>query len=341
MLLPQGIEKHKNLSTSFTRFDHLLQDLFENRFSGYLKLNFWGFEGVLVFDTGRMIEGYTSEQDVYLTGEPAVLKVLEKGVEPEGTLEVYDLASEIALALGYALQATLYKDENDLGNYALTHVFEMLENEGLTGYVDLQFSGKRGNGTVYFLEGTSVEAVIMSGTGRIASGEQVFNKFLEIGELIQPRVKAYQVLNPTSINEDESFVIPWIHKPFVHFWGEILQLLRGIMDDYFKKNKFYPLLEKVCNDNTDHYPFLDPRKGIVRLSPEGFDITRIIHYPTFVQGMIIVLNKAFLQVPPRPFKKLDVALVAAEVGKMAEKVDLNRPGFDPHKTVMQIFRGFA
>ena len=172
MLLPQGIEKHRNLSTSFTRFDHLLRELAENRFSGYMKLNSWEYEGVLVIDTGRMLEAYSSERDIYLTGEQAVLRLLTKSREPDGNIEVYALGSEIALTLGYVLQASIYQDENALSNYSLAQVFDLLERESVTGYVDIQFSGKRGFGTVFFLEGTSVEAVVMSGTGRIASGEQ-------------------------------------------------------------------------------------------------------------------------------------------------------------------------
>lgn len=107
MLLPIGIEKHKNLSTSFTRFDHLLQDLGDNRFSGYIKLNFWGYEGVLVLDTGRMVEAYSTEQGVDLTGEEAVLRILRKAADPEGSIEVHELSNEVAISLGYAFQSRL------------------------------------------------------------------------------------------------------------------------------------------------------------------------------------------------------------------------------------------
>lgn len=342
MLLPQGIEKHKNLSTSFTRFDQLLHDLAENRFSGYLKLNFWGFEGVLVYDTGRMIEAYSTEQEVFLTGEAAVLRVTELGAEKDGSIEVFDLASEVALGLGYALQAELYRDEEDLANYSLAQVFDMLERDGLTGYVDLQFSGKRGNGTVYYLDGSPVEAVIMSTTGKLVCGEQVFHKFLEIGAHIQPQVKVFRTADPRSIQEDDSFIIPWLHPEHLAFWTDFFAYMNRLMAENFKKPQLMPLYESACRELTDPYPFLDPDRGAIEVDGSGrLHIRRLLAYPTLVQGWTMALKQVFHQVPLRRFKKLHVDRIIAEVEALAETHQLEHRPFDLSKMVQQIFRGIG
>lgn len=339
MLLPQGLEKHKNLSTSFTRFDQLLQDLSENRFSGYVKLNFWEYEGVLVLDTGRMIEAFSSEKNVHLSGEMAILRLFARAADPEGSIEVYDLSSEIALALAYAFQSTVYQDESAFSNYSLAQVFDFLEKESMTGYVDLKFSGNKGKGTVYYLEGTPVEAVVESNSGKIASGEPVFHKFLEIGELVQPAVMVYRVIAPRSIIEEEAFLIPWQHHGYLAFWKAFLDYMQMLMADRLKNAKFYAYLERVCLEVSDHYPFLSPERGEVIITEQTFAVRRILHHPTFLQAMSIVLNKVLSLVPLRRFKKLDWETVLKEIQELAEKYDLQPGQLDAQKLGQQVFRG--
>lgn len=339
MLLPQGTEKHKNLSTSFTRFDQLLHDLSENRFSGYIRLNFWSYEGVLVLDTGHIAEAYSTDKEVYLTGEQAVLRILLKASEADGDIEVHELSSELSLALAYALQASEYKDQNELSNYSLAQIFDLLERELITGYVDIQFSGKRGFGTVYYLEGTPVEAVVMSNTGKIVSGENVFHKFLEIGELIQPFVKIHRVVNPNSIREEEAFLIPWQHEKYIFFWRELLHYMHQLMSGPFKRENFYLNFKKACQEISDHYPFLNPEKGEVILSKETFAVTRILHHATFVQGMAVVLNRMLKRLPTRKIRKLNLEQVIADIKKLGDKNDVNTSLIEHQRLVAQMFRG--
>jgi hypothetical protein len=348
VLLPKGIEKHKNLSTSFTRFDQLLQDLAENRFSGYIKLNFWGYEGVLVLDTGHIIEAYSSEENVYLIGEQAVLRILKRSGGPDGSIEVHELSSEIALALGYAFQSSQY-DEGALSNYSLSQVFDFLEREAITGYVDLQFSNKKGNGTVYYLEGTPVEAVIMSNSGKIVSGEQVFYKFSEIGELVQPLVNVSRIKDPQTIVEEKSFVIPWQHQKYLNFWKEFLQYLSNLVNgsltskiivEQLKKDRFYSNFRKCCRQVSDHYPFLHPEHGDVEVAPDRFKVKKILNHPPFLQGMTMVINRVLKRGSSRRFRKLDIEAVLNDVVNIARRNDVLPTQLDPKKLIFQIFKGF-
>ena len=339
MLLPSGIEKHKNLSTSFTKFDQLLQDLGENRFSGYLKLNFWGYEGVLVLDTGRMVEAYSSEKDIYLTGEQAVLRIINKGAEGEGSIEVHELSSEIAIALGYAFQSSRYKEENTLANYSLGQIFDLLEKESVTGYIDFQFNRKKGSGTVYYLEGTPVEAVIMSNSGKLVCGEAVFQKFYEIGEFFQPDVTIHRVAEPQSIVEDKAFIIPWQHQKYIEFWQNVFEYMNKLTAEQLKRNKFYQDIRKVCSEVSDHYPILDLENGDIEITETKFLVKKIVHHRTFRQGIAMVLHKLLQQIPPRRFRKLNIKDIIADMKKIAEKHLIDKEQVDVEKFVVQIFRG--
>ncbi|RMF60313.1 MAG: hypothetical protein D6748_04385 [Calditrichaeota bacterium] len=339
MLLPKGIEKHKNLNTSFTKFEQLLQDLAENRFSGYMILTFWGYEGILVLDTGHIIEASSTTDEVKLNGERAVLQILAKAEDPDGVIEVYELPSEVALALGYAMQASLEKSQFEMSNYTLGQVFDMLENQSMTGFVDLEFSANKGFGTVFYLEGTPVEAVIMSNSGKIISGEQVYMKFLEIGEMIQPRVTVYSVNDPKPLVEEQTFLIPWQHDKFLAFWNELLQYLHTLISDQSKKQKFLENFRKICSSISDHYPFLHPETGRVKWDYETFRVERILPLRIFLQGMSLALNRLVHQVPSRRLRKLSLSQITQEVGDIAQKYDISNNQLEPQKFVYQIFRG--
>ena len=342
MLLPIGIEKHKNLSTSFTRFDHLLQDLGDNRFSGYIKLNFWGYEGVLVLDTGRMVEAYSTEQGVELSGEEAVLRILRKAADPEGSIEVHELSNEVAISLGYAFQSRPYKkDDSTLASFSLGQVFEFLERQSLSGYLDLHFGAQKGSGTVYYLEGTPVEAVVMSSSGKVVCGEPVFSKFVEIGERVKPEVAIHRVIEPRPIMEDEAFLIPWQHQKYIQFWHALFQYVGRLMSEQLKKNKFYENVLKVCSEVSDHYPFLDPENGDVRISAGTFQVKRVLHHRSFRQGIAMLLHKVLQLAPPRRLRKLDLKQIIADVKKIADDLGINDKQIDSQTLIIQVFRGLT
>ncbi len=341
MLLPQGIEKHKNLNTSYTKFDQLLYDLSENRFSGFVKLGLWEYEGALVFDTGRLIEAYSVEPELYLTGEQAVLKVYERAHQGEGTLEVSALSNEVSLALAYAIEAKPYPHNDVFSNYALTHVLEKLQEISLCGYVDLQLGGKRGFGTVYYLEGIPVETVIMSSRGTKVSGAQVFQKLRELGAVIQPEVRVFHVLQPNLINEDSAFLIPWLHQKRISFWNDLLQYIRTLMKDQLKYNKIEEKFARICEEVSDAYPFLNPGEGHVCYRDNKLEIPHLLPLELFQTGMIIVLAKLVGQIPVRKLRRLNLDDVAAAVAKITRKYEISPDYIDPVKLIQHVFKGYV
>ena len=64
-LLPAGKSLHGMLATHYTRLKALIRDLEESRFSGYLKVEFWEYEGYLIFDTGIVVLGQGNELGIF------------------------------------------------------------------------------------------------------------------------------------------------------------------------------------------------------------------------------------------------------------------------------------
>ena len=56
MLYPIGEYIHQSLSTTFTDGLQLMQELKETRFTGYVSIHYWGFEALIILDSGQIIQ---------------------------------------------------------------------------------------------------------------------------------------------------------------------------------------------------------------------------------------------------------------------------------------------
>ena len=337
MLLPPAIGNPKDLNTSYTDFEHLLQDLSENRFSGYLRLNFWGYEGILVLDMGHMVQATSSEREVHLLGEQAILRILNKAREKDGIIEVNSLSNEVAIALGFALQALPTPNRTEYQNLSLSEVFQILEKDGMTGYVDLQFAGQRGIGTVFYLDGTPVEAVIRASSGKVASGLQVVEKFFEIAEFIRPHVQIFRATNPHSIHEEKAFIIPWAHQKYVQFWEKLLEYFNELFRERLKKDRFWQLFLKAIQDLVEDFSFLHPEKGQVHFQERHMKITGLVHHPTFLQAMVLAFRQVLRNFPARRIKKVDLNSLIDDIYQLTKQFEIPVYQFDPESFIFQVF----
>ena len=55
MIFPKRDSVYQNLNTSFTNFGELLVDLKENSFTGVVQVSYWEYEGILLLDSGNII----------------------------------------------------------------------------------------------------------------------------------------------------------------------------------------------------------------------------------------------------------------------------------------------
>lgn len=339
MLIPPGTGKHKELNTSYTKFDQLLQDLSANRFSGYVKTIFWGFEGLVVFDTGRMIQAFSAETVTYLTGEAAIMRVLDKAKEPEGAIEVYQLSDEIAISLGYAITAVPYNNSS-YRNHNVGHVFDFLGQNQMSGFVDIQFSEKKGIGTVYFMEGVPVEAIVMTSKGKLVNGAQIVHKILELENFIHS-IEVFQVNQPDPILKESAFIMPLDSQKYFDFWKECLHYLSDLMENKFRKKNFYEAISLNRKELKDEFPFLAPNSGQIDMSKEEFAINNFLHRNSFQEGMAALLRRTFQCVPSRRLRKIDFMKVIKDLNKIAMRNDLSTDQINPETFIFNIFDGLV
>lgn len=338
MLLPPGQVLHKDLNTSYTIFEDLLFDLKENRFSGYIRVNYWGYEGILILDGGKIIQGLSTGRENFLLGKDAVINVMKKAPEKDGTIEVHALLNEVSTTVAAVLGATFYRDEKRIMGENFQKIFKELESDSITGYTDIQFGGKKGFGTVYLLEGMPVESVIMSSTGRIVCGEKVYEKILEIGKFILSDLKVYRNEQVSPIMEEKVFLMPDATTPALEFWNVFINILIEQVRSVSKKNNFVNIWQSSLAEIASTYPFLDPKNKCVNWNTNHFTIQRVIPLPEFMEGMIFSLALWVQKLPSRRRKKIKMEKIISTLQTRISHLSAELLPDDPVSIVHKIFR---
>ncbi len=338
MLLPPGQIIHKDLNTSFTNFEKMLLELRMNRFSGYIRANFWGYEGILILDAGKIIQGYSSERNNFLLGQDAVIHILKKASERDGTIDVHALSNETAITLASVLGATLYRGEEEVDGRGLDTIFDMLETEELTGYIDVQFKGKKGLATVFVLDGMPVESVIMSNSGRVVAGDVVYQKILEINRLINSLIKIYWNAKVEHIREDEAFLLPAASTPLLDFWNEFVAVILAEINQSLKKTDFMQLWRSSRAEVSKTYSCLDPINGFLQWEGTKFEVNGIVPASDFSEGMILSLALAMQGIPLRRRKKIRVGKIVEHYKSVDGKSEIESAVPDPLKIIVRIFK---
>jgi hypothetical protein len=337
LLLPPGTVLHRDLSTAFTRFDNLMSDLRQNRFSGYIRINFWEYEGILIFDLGKIIQGFSSEKENYLFAQDAVIRILEKTLEREGTIDVHSLSNEIATTLASVLGSTLYKTMDVFGGEDLKKLLGQIEGEGLTGYIDFNLSGKKGLGTIFLLEGIPVETVIMSNTGRIVNGDIVLSRILEFSKQVLCEAKIYKNIKIEHIQEEKSFLLPLTTTPALEFWNYLLDELNEEVKKATKKQDLISIWHSVNEQISPKYPYLNPTSGLLDYRNKELSIKGFIPIRLFWEGMIESLNLALNKIPTRRKKKINVAKLIQKSNQKISQLPVDVVTSNYYKTINRIF----
>ncbi|GAB4369421.1 MAG: hypothetical protein Kow0042_11140 [Calditrichia bacterium] len=338
MLIPPGQILHKDLSTSFTNFEKLLLELRENRFNGYVRVSFWGYEGIFLLDVGKIIQAYSSERDNFLLGQNALLRIMKKASEKDGTIDVHALPNEVTITLASVLGATLYLSEDNVVKDGLQKITQELEAEGIIGYIDLQFGGKKGFSTIYLMEGIPVETVIMSTSGRIVSGEHVYQKILEYSQLIKSSVKVYRNQKIEHIHEEDVLVMPDQKNPTLEFWSALMRVLTEQIRKVLKKEDFVDIWQSAKVDFSGNYPCLHPISGGLKWEGDHFRVHNVIPVSELNDGLVLSLNAAVNRISPRKRHKIKIGKIMEIFFNELSGMDKNSKMPDPLNIVKEIFQ---
>ena len=297
MLLPVGNVLHKELSTSFVNFSEFIRELRQSRFSGYVRLNFWQYEGIMILEYGKIVQAYSSEKEQFITGTEALFRIISKSRDKEGVLDIHKLSDEVALVLASALGAEMQKMYELPNGNTMEKLMDNLEEISFTGYLDVQFGGKAGFGTLYFLEGMAVESVLMSPLGIMECGEEAHRKILNYSTQNKLSVKSFCNDQFIQICEDGLFVYPDADNPQLKFWSNFIQFISDKIEKLTKKENFIENWMVVCKQNRESLEILDPELDNVSFKNGKLQINGVFSESKFEDELLLTIKAVIADLP--------------------------------------------
>ncbi|MBN1408347.1 MAG: hypothetical protein JW956_11190 [Calditrichaceae bacterium] len=207
-LLPAGKSLHGMLATHYTKLKSLIHDLEESRFSGYLKLEFWEYEGYLIFDTGIVVQGYERDHEVLNSGVKALLNIEKKFQEKDGSISTYTVDSEFVPFLFGKFENTIVTELANINQEDLIAFIDDARESLEMGFIDIVFGQNRMWASIYLMN-SKVAAVATKnseGKERFEKGKSLlYDKVIKMAGTIENKVSLKKCGALKSYEDSQNF----------------------------------------------------------------------------------------------------------------------------------------
>lgn len=257
MIIPKQEAVYQNLNTSFTNFSELLVDLKENSFTGCVQVSFWEYEGILLLDTGNIINAQEEINGNLISGQDAVKKVIAKAKDDDGAISVYALKGEMVTMLASVVKSVIIYENLSTDFTSLEALISKLQTEDHTGYVEVNFQESQQKGHIFLLAGMVIDT-LLSTRGEEISGSNVLPRVIDLASSMGATFNVYKAAIEEALSESEIIRVSIELPQLLEIWGAIIGAVEAVSDDLLTDgvflNTFKDTLVSIAND----YPFLDP-----------------------------------------------------------------------------------
>lgn len=260
MIFPRGTTLYENLNTSFAQLDALLAELQAMQFTGYAQLTGWEYDGVLLFDTGRIVNAWETAKEQQRTGPNAAASIATKAKEKDNAINVYRLNPDVVQLLANLLSSEpVYKDlSNDLT--PLDKLVAKLQSEKHTGSITAHWARGQDTATILLREGQVVECVWLTG-GKLLSDTATLEQVIQAASQAAVLLTIHQADLARVYSADLDLAESFARPQTLAFWQTILNLVESVTDRLFKPGTFNLAFRRACVAHATLYPFLDPFAG--------------------------------------------------------------------------------
>lgn len=327
MLFPKGQPVHENLNTSFTQFDAMLGDLKSNLFTGYVRVTAWGYEGILVLDTGRVLHAIDENQGVRRSGSIAAETVANKAREKDGTISVYRLTEDSVQVLsGLYNGEPVYKDlTSDFTS--LDKLIEKLKGEKHTGYIEIQMTKSKDAATIFERDGQTIDC-IYSNNGNVTSGTKILPQIIEAANK-GATFTVYRIDLEQAYSQGTDLADSFVKQETMSLWQDVLNRMEAIVAKTGKAGNFTTAFKRVCITKANQYPFLDPFTAEFEFKDGQIRFESSASLAQLNQGLSVCLAQAVRDLVADPANKNllsnlqnEAALLFGQYGKRIEEVGL-------------------
>jgi hypothetical protein len=260
MLLPRTHILYENLNTTFIQFDALLTELQNTQFTGYVQVVGWEYEGILMFDMGRIVNAAETLKEQKRLGATAAAGIVSKGKEKDHVVNVFRLDVEVVPLLANLLASEpLYKDlSSDLTS--LDKLVAKLQSEKHAGAIVVRWINSPDTATILLRKGQVIECA-WSTNLQVLSGASLLNQIIQAAAKTPTLLTVYRADLAQVYSADVDLTKSLTTPKVLALWQDVLNLVAEVTDRLTKAETFYLAFRRVCVDQTAVYPFLDPFAG--------------------------------------------------------------------------------
>ncbi len=257
MIIPKQDAVYQNLNTSFTNFGELLVDLKENSFTGCVQVSFWEYEGVLLMDSGNIINAVEEIDGNTISGQGAVKLVTTKAKEKDGAISVYSLKGDMVTMLASVVNSDVLFENLSTEFTSLEALISKLQAEDHTGYIEVKFQGGQQEGHIFLLAGRVVES-LLTNRGEEISGANVYPRIIEFASSTGATFSVYKAALEEALSESEVIMVSFDLPQLLEVWGAIIGAVETASDGLLGEGVFLNTFKDTLITKADEYPFLDP-----------------------------------------------------------------------------------
>jgi hypothetical protein len=342
MLYPQGKTVIGDLKTAFVNIDGVLQELRNEKFTGYVKISSDASDGLVIYENGEPVESveqYTNGRP-RVDGAEAMTNVIAKTKEGGGLLNIQELPSNVVNMMLRAIHSrVVYKDL--LSEFTqIKNLLVTLKTKRITGHVEIEMNDDAGEAFIFLEEGKLIESLFSSGDGTTFSGKKGLAKILEVANEVGYIMNVFQAeskdISRAALLEEEKEA-PEVVDPteLLEVVENIVQSIDQSLQKMFGKGKFIEAFLRAADQKSEDYPFLISLKANIQ-SGKGYVIDGTVDdLSEVVFGISDVLDQSvsFLATPKNRDKMKDtirmgLGLVKTTYGDLIQDYNLDTALFE-------------
>ncbi|MBI5033127.1 MAG: hypothetical protein HZB51_21620 [Chloroflexi bacterium] len=255
MLFPKGQPVYENLNTSFAQLDAMLAELKSTQFTGYVHLTAWEYDGILLIDTGSIVNAVEEVKKQRRHGPDAAEGIAVKAKEKDGALNVYRLSAELTQLLASLFDSDpIYKDlSSDLTG--LDKLLAKLQTEKHTGYIQIHMTKSKSAASIYLRDGQVLDSALFS-QGVLISGPKTLDDIILMTGDEHSSFNVFRSDLAQAYSHQVNLADSFVRQEMINLWQDVLRQFETTLAE--KSGAFITSFKRACITQATSYPFLDP-----------------------------------------------------------------------------------
>ncbi len=306
MLYPQGKTVIGDLKTAFVNIDGVLQELKQDKFTGYVKISSEKYDGLVIYENGDPIESVEDFTDgrPRVEGSEAMTNVIARTKEGDGLLNIQELPLNVVNMMLRAIHSkVVYRDL--LSEFTqIKNLLVTLKTKQITGHVEIEMNDDAGEAFIFLEDGKLIESLFSSGDGTTFSGKKGLAKILEVANEVGYIMNVFQAeqtemrKGPIAQKKEEVPEEPDDPTELLEIIEKMVSSLDASLQKMLGKGKFRDAFVQSLFQKANDYEFLKSLGSNIQTG-KGYVIDEPVSLDDIVFGISDVLDQtvSFVSTP--------------------------------------------